>query len=209
MKGCSMQINKKILLVLLASSSQSISSDNRTHIGVPEGVPGIQALFAFRPETAQVIRNLVGILLQKESTLARSDRQLIAAYVSWLNQCVWCCSVHSAVATHLLDMKADIVQAVKDDFESAPISEKLKALLNIAGKVQKGGKQVTPEDIDRARTQGADDVEIHDTVLIAAVFCMNNRYVQGLDAWTPSDPAVYTSIGKILAEKRDMRCLCK
>jgi len=93
-----------------------------------------------------------------------------------------------------------LVNDVKLYFESAAISEKMKALLAIAGKVQKGGKQVTSGDVERAREKGATDKEIHDTVLIAAAFCMYNRYVDGLATWAPTDPALYRENGKRLAE---------
>jgi len=90
---------------------------------------------------------------------------------------------------------------MKLDFESAAISDKLKALLAVAGKVQKGGKQVKSEDIARARQHGASDKEIHDTVLIAAAFCMYNRYVDGLATWAPTIPLSYRENGQRLAEE--------
>jgi len=93
------------------------------------------------------------------------------------------------------------VQSVKHDFGQARISEKLKALLIIAGKVQKGGKYVTSEDVGRARKEGATDLEIHDTVLIAAVFCMCNRYVDGLATWAPEGPEYYRERAPIVAEE--------
>ncbi len=89
---------------------------------------------------------------------------------------------------------------VKRDFANAPISEKLKALLRIAEKAQKSGKQVTPENVDQARRLGASDQEIHDTVLIAAAFCMYNRYVDGLGSWAPADPEVYKQRAAAVAE---------
>ena len=78
---------------------------------------------------------------------------------------------------------------------------KLKALLAIAGKVRQGGKNVTSADAEHARAHGATDLEIHDTVLIAAAFCMYNRYVDGLATWTPREPEVYRRIGSMLAAK--------
>ena len=95
----------------------------------------------------------------------------------------------------------DLVKRVKADFQAAEISEKLKALLVIAAKVQKGGKHVTAADVEAARTQGATDLEIHDTVLIAAAFCMYNRYVDGLDTWQPRDEALYRERGKKTARE--------
>jgi hypothetical protein len=88
---------------------------------------------------------------------------------------------------------------VKSDFLHASVSEKLKALLLIAGQVQQGGKTVSSETVEEARRQGATDLEIHDTVLIAAAFCMYNRYVDGLATWQPRDPAMYSSMGEHLA----------
>jgi len=128
------------------------------------------------------------LLLVGPSTLSPGERELIAAYVSARNDCTYCHSIHGAIAAHRLGGNEELVQCVKLDFEQAEISEKLKALLALAGKVQVGGKNVTSEDIARARGLGATDLEIHDTVLIAAVFCLCNRYVDGLATWTPEDP---------------------
>ncbi|MGA2051532.1 MAG: carboxymuconolactone decarboxylase, partial [Terracidiphilus sp.] len=76
-----------------------------------------------------------------------------------------------------------------------------KALLAIAGKVQQDGKLVTTADVEAARKYGATDLEIHDTVLIAAAFCMYNRYVDGLGTWQPSDPEMYAQMGRHLADE--------
>jgi uncharacterized peroxidase-related enzyme len=116
---------------------------------------------------------------------------LIATYVSSQNDCFYCQTIHGAIAAHQLDGNEELVGDVKRDFETAGISDKLKALLAIAGKVQQGGKYVLPEDVERARRQGATDQEIHDTVLIAAAFCMYNRYVDGLATWAPTDLSGY------------------
>jgi alkylhydroperoxidase/carboxymuconolactone decarboxylase family protein YurZ len=89
---------------------------------------------------------------------------------------------------------------VKYDPDSAKISAKLKALLVIAGKVQQGGTQVTPADVAQARAAGATDVEVHDTVLIAAAFCMFNRYVDGLATLAPDHPEAYARHAKNIAE---------
>jgi uncharacterized peroxidase-related enzyme len=145
----------------------------------------------FRPETAAPINELVNVLLRGESTLSRGERELIATHVSWRNGCFFCQTIHGAVAAAELGHDEQLVQRVKTDWQDAEISPKLKALLHIAGKVQLGGKHVTAEDVAAARSQGATDLEIHDTVLIAAAFCMCNRYVDGLGTWAPEDPAIY------------------
>ena len=170
------------------------------HIKLPEGMPGISAGFAYRPETAKPMRELAHILLHEPNSLAPGERELIATFVSSRNCTAFCALSHgAAAASHLGDPA--LVEKVKADFKTAPISLKLKALLVIAGKVQQDGKLVTEADVQAARTQGATDLEIHDTVLIAAAFSMYNRYVDGLGTMQPSDPGMYEQMGKHLAEK--------
>lgn len=171
------------------------------HIKTPDDIPGIRGLMNFRPDVAVVLNELAQALLVNESPLTRGERELIATYVSSQNECKFCMTSHGAIAAHLPGNDYDLVRAVWDDYRTAPISDKLKSLLNIAGKVQKGGRFVLEADIAAARELGATDLEIHDTVLIAASFCMFNRYVDGLGATTPDDPAFYDLIGRQRAEE--------
>jgi uncharacterized peroxidase-related enzyme len=170
------------------------------HINLPDGLPGISAGFAFRPETAKPMRELAHILLHDPGSLSPGERELIATFVSSRNCTTFCALSHGAsAANHLGD--ASVVESVKTNYLAAPISDKLKALLTIAGKVQQDGKLVTEADVKAARNLGATDLEIHDTVLIAAAFSMYNRYVDGLGTVQPTDPGMYEQMGKHLAEK--------
>src|SRR5208283_1752038 len=171
------------------------------HIAFPPGLPGIRGAMAFRPETARPLNALVEVLLTGPNTLSLGERELIATYVSSRNSTHYCHSAHGAIAAAHLGGDEALVKQVKADYTQAAISDKLKALLAIAGKVQQDGKLVTAADVEAARKQGATDIEIHDTVLIAATFCMFNRYVEGLGTWQPRDPAMYAQMGKHLAEK--------
>jgi len=171
------------------------------HIKLPEGLPGIRGPMAFRPETSKPLGELVEVLLRGPSTLTPGERELIATYVSAQNDCYYCQTMHGAIAAAHLEGDEELVRSVKRDFLGAEISEKLKALLAIAGKVQQGGKNVTSHDVARAREVGATDLEIHDTVLIAAVFCLCNRYVDGLATWAPEDPEMYRERGKTVARE--------
>jgi uncharacterized peroxidase-related enzyme len=166
------------------------------HIQLPTGLQGIRGPMAFRPETAKPLNELAEILLHAPNSLTPGERELIATYVSHLNDCYFCQTVHGAIAAAHLDNDEDLVKRVKSDFQHADISAKLKALLVIAGKVQRGGKHVTAHDVEEARSAGATDIEIHDTVLIAAAFCMYNRYVDGLATWQPEDEDLYRERGK-------------
>jgi uncharacterized peroxidase-related enzyme len=178
-----------------------------SHITLPEGLPGITGPFAFRPETAKPMRALAEVLLRGPSSLSSADREIIATYTSSQNDCHFCQTSHGAAAAHHLGGPSDLgsnlalIAEIKRDFESAPISSKLKSLLNIAGHVQQGGKRVTTEDIARARNEGATDLEIHDTVLIAAAFCMYNRYVDGLGTWAPQEQEAYIPMGARMAHE--------
>jgi uncharacterized peroxidase-related enzyme len=170
------------------------------HINVEEGIPGIRSLVLFRPETGKPLYDLAQVLLRGPSTLSPAERELIAAYTSYLNDCMFCMSSHAAAARCLYQEKKDIVDDVLSNMQRSGVNDKMKALLNIAGKVQVSGKEVMRNDIDLAKRQGATDREIHDTVLIAAAFCMFNRYVDGLASFTPEDPAVYEEMGKRMAK---------
>jgi uncharacterized peroxidase-related enzyme len=171
------------------------------HINVDENLPGIRSLMAFSPGTATPMGELANLLLRSDDGLSMAERELIAAHVSYLNDCFYCHQSHGAIAVCYLDGNNELVEQVKKDYAHADISDKLKALLDIAGSVQKGGKYVTSLQIDHARILGATDKDIHDTVLIAAVFCMFNRYVDGLAANTPADLSTYPLRAKQIAER--------
>lgn len=175
------------------------------HIALPEGLPGITSGFAFRPETARPMRELAEVLLRGPSTLTSAEREMIAAFVSSLNDCHFCHASHRAAAAHNMGGDYSAVDAVKHDFLTAPVSQKLKALLALAAKVQESGQQVSPADIDAARSAGATEMEIHDAVLIAAAFCMFNRYVDGLATLTPVDEQLYDQMGRRMAAEGYLR----
>jgi len=171
------------------------------HINVDENLPGIRALLAFSPETAAPISILTNLLLRSNDGLSMAERELIAAHVSYLNDCFYCHQSHGEIAVCYLNGNNKLVEQVKKDYTKADIPDKLKALLAIAGSVQKGGKYVTHEQIETAKGLGATDRDIHDTVLIAATFCMFNRYVDGLAANTPTDLSTYPLRAKQIVEK--------
>jgi len=170
------------------------------HIDLGNELPGIRGLMAYRPETAKPLNELVEVLLRDDNnTLTRGERELIGTYVSFLNDCFFCQNVHGAFAGYYLQCDIQQIDAIKNDFIATDISEKMKALLSIAGSVQKGGKSVTEQQIEDARSKGVTDREIHDTVLIAAAFCMYNRYVDGLGTWAPQDRQFYVDRAPVRA----------
>jgi uncharacterized peroxidase-related enzyme len=171
------------------------------HINLSENEPGIIGLLATYRTTEKPLDDLANALMVGPSSLSRAQRELVAAYVSAGNECRFCANSHAAVARQLYAETPDLVSDVLTNVSTTGIGEKMQALLVIADKVRRDGRLVTSEDVDRARQAGADDQAIHDTVLIAAMFCMFNRYVDGLATWTPDDPAVYETIGARIAAK--------
>ena len=160
----------------------------------------MRALLALRPEIAPAMGALTDALLHAPHTLSAADRELIGVYVSLLNGCAFCRASHAAIAACHLDGDEAFVETVLSDPRQAPISGKLRALLAIAARVQRNGRDVREEDVSRAREAGASDSEIHDTVLIASLFCFFNRYVDGLGAWTPADPEAYRQRARLTAQ---------
>ncbi|GAA3499985.1 carboxymuconolactone decarboxylase family protein [Streptomyces prasinosporus] len=164
--------------------------------------PGIGGLFAQRPDTAVVLSQLAETLLRGDSSpLSRGERELIAAYVSHLNDTAFCAASHSAFAAAQLEGGAELVAAVLADAGSAGIGPLMRALLDVAAEVQAQAAPVSDGAIAAARAAGATDDHIHDTVLIAAAFAMFNRYVSGLATGLPSDASFYETAAGLIVER--------
>ncbi len=170
------------------------------YIQVPEGVPGIRSLVMYRPDTGQHLYALAQALLRNESPLSEAERELIATFVSTENDCHFCAGSHAAAARFLFGQDKALVDQVLADYQTAPISDKLKALLTIARRVQQDARTVADELVATARQQGATDRDIHDTVLIAAAFCMCIRFVDGLATWAPENSELYKFRATKIAE---------
>lgn len=164
-----------------------------------EELPGIIGLMHYRPETAAPLNQLAEVLLRGPSSLSPGERELIAASVSWWNDCHFCHHCHAAAAAAHLQQPPEFMDHIKAGLPNEPLSDKMRALLEIARMVQQGGLKVTEAHVAKARAHGATDLEIHDTVLIAAAFCMYNRYVDGLATWRPEPKEAYVPIGEKLA----------
>lgn len=167
------------------------------HIPLDENLPGITGLLNYRQDTALPIRQLTQILLRGESTLTEAERELIATVVSQGNECKFCTAAHTAAADALLGER-ETAEKVKHDTNNAPVSQKMKYLLEMARRVQADARTVSTQLVEDARKAGATDLEIHDTVLIAGLFCLYNKYVDGLASVTPADPAFYDRLANIL-----------
>lgn len=175
---------------------KNVNLSSMPHIALRTDLFGITSLLDFRPETAGPLCELTHLLLRGPSSLTEAQRELIATYTSFLNDCTFCQSAHGAATCHLPGGSLEQINAVKTDLESAPLDDRMRALLRIAQKVQQSGRAVTADDVETARRAGASDLEIHDTVLITALFCLYNRYVDGLATALPADSSFYDALGK-------------
>jgi uncharacterized peroxidase-related enzyme len=163
------------------------------HIELEAHLPGITGLLEYRKDTGQPIRDLTQIIMRGHSTLTEAERELIATVVSHGNQCRFCTAAHAATVDLLLG-EAETCKMVKEDIATAPVSEKMKALLTIAALTGKSGRLVTAEIIEKAKAEGATDIEIHDTVLIAALFSLYNRYVDGMATAMPDNDGYFAML---------------
>lgn len=170
------------------------------YISLEEHLPGVTGLLEYRQDTAAPLRELTQLLLRGPSTLSEAERELIATIVSHRNECVYCSTSHTAAANAYLG-ETETAALMKKDINTAPLSDKMKALLVVTSQVQQNGKAVTQEAIDKAKLAGATERELHDTVMIAALFCFYNRYVDGLATIAPTDPEYYSSMAQRLKEK--------
>ncbi|WP_336517260.1 peroxidase-related enzyme [Pollutibacter soli] len=160
-------------------------------IQLNNNLPGILGLMAYQSETTGHLQELTNALLWEDNSLSRGERELIAAYTSWLNECIFCLKSHGTSAMHYMKCDETFMESVRKDYKKSKLSPKMKSLLAIAAAVHKSGQSVTQDQFGEARKKGASDNEIHDTILIAAAFSMFNRYVDGLATNLPADDSFY------------------
>jgi uncharacterized peroxidase-related enzyme len=175
------------------------------HVSISNDLPGIAGLFEQFTDTATPLRLLAETLLRGPSPLTPFEREAIATHVSAQNDCYFCSHSHAAAAGRLPHEEKTIIGDLLAKRQPAELGDRFAALLTIAEQVRRDARGVTDADIERARHFGWDDRAIHDTVLIAAAFCMYNRYVDGLATSQPRDAAVYDVIGEMLATQGYLR----
>lgn len=174
------------------------------HITVSSPFPGITGLLEARLDSSEPIRDLTQALLRGPSSLTEGERELIATLVSSRNECRFCTNAHAHTAARYVG-GMDLVQHVMRDHTAAPVSERLHALLNIAALVQGDARNVDEFAIARAHEAGASDMDIHDTVLTAALFCFYNRYVDGLASDYPTSDTYFDTLADRLTTNGYMR----
>lgn len=161
--------------------------------------PGMRSLLAYYPAIAKPLTGLMKLLMRSESGVDKSESELIATYVSGLNHCKACEDIHGTVAYHLNERNEQTLRELKDN-QPVSVSARLKSLLELAANVQESGLNVSSNLIEKLKSNGCSDREIHDAVLITALFCMFNRYIDGLGIKSNDTLFSLNERGKHIAE---------
>lgn len=150
----------------------------KPYIKLDQRFPGIVSLFMYDQETAKALTAMGQTIMRREGRgLKPGERELIAAFVSKLNECNFCFLSHAEAAKLLYGEGATKFLFQEDDYQ---LDMRMRALLVVAVCVQGLDRSELPDAIGDAKFHGATDEEIHDTVLVASFFSMCNRYVDGL-----------------------------
>ncbi len=146
--------------------------------GAGAATPQIMYLFAFKDSATKHLRNFTHAVMRGPSPLTPAFRELIAAFVSTRNRCVFCSGSHIAVAAKLYE-DSDLVDAIVRDYRSAPIADKEKLLLAYLEKLTLAPSTTSAADVDRLHEAGWSDEAIYDAVTVCAMFNFYNRWVEG------------------------------
>ncbi|MAU41426.1 MAG: peroxidase [Kordiimonas sp.] len=131
---------------------------------------------AYLPPLMQVFDH---ILRNKKSQLSSGQLELMAAYVSGLNNCLYCQEIHNYVA-NAFGVDLGVTQALLDDLDTAPISANLKPLFAYLRKLTHDPSSLEQGDVDSILQAGWDDKTIFDIVSVCALSNFINRFVEGM-----------------------------
>lgn len=131
------------------------------------------------PAPASKLLDLHELIMRAPSAFDAGERELIAAYVSGVNDCGYCHGVHTVTA-EAFGVPEGLLAAALDDLASAPVDERMKPVLAYVGKLTRTPSRVTEEDAEAVFAAGWDEAALHDAVLVCALFNFMNRMVEGL-----------------------------
>lgn len=172
------------------------------YIPIINNTPGIVGLLDTYTDTGKVLRNLADILLNKNSNaFIKAERETVASYVSFLNNCNFCYKSHSSIADCLWKRKGQTKEYIDkiETLEETMSSSKIETLLYIAKKLHACPQGVKQEDIDLLFTFNFTPDDINDLILIISSFCMFNRYVDGLGTFHALDDDMYNNMAEKIA----------
>ncbi|MEV5721052.1 carboxymuconolactone decarboxylase family protein [Amycolatopsis mediterranei] len=163
---------------------------------LPEETTLLQ-VFQAHPGPARHLLAFHELVLRGESPFTEGERELIAAYVSGLNDCGYCHGIHTVTA-EAFGVPAGLLAAALEDLATAPVGDKLRPVLAYVGKLTRTPSRMTDADAEAVFAAGWDERALHDAVLVCALFNFMNRMVEGLGI--RADAAYATTSGLRLKE---------
>ncbi len=140
---------------------------------------GLLQIFQAFPEAARPLLEYHEVLLRGDSPFSAAERELIAAYVSGLNNCNYCRAVHSQTAV-ALGVGAELVQQLLPNSQMQDVDLRMRPVLAFVRKLTVSPAKITAADVDAIFAAGWNDRALHDAVAICALFNLMNRLVNGL-----------------------------
>jgi alkylhydroperoxidase family enzyme len=121
------------------------------------------------------------------------DRELMAAFVSKVNECQFCIAAHSATSGLWYGDHAKVA-ATLADVETAPIGEPLRTTLRVLGKLTRE-HSVDPDDMRAVPAEGVSPGQIEDALAVWLVFNITDRLADAFDFSVASPAAMNAGAG--------------
>ena len=145
---------------------------------------GLLQVFQAFPEATRPLLSYHEVLMRGESPLSAAERELIAAYVSSLNNCNYCRAVHSQTAV-ALGMSGEVLANVISNPQNTDIDPHMRPGLDFIRKLTLSPCEIAAEDVDAIFAAGWDERAVHDATAICGLFNLMNRLVNGLGIEAP------------------------
>jgi len=136
-------------------------------------------VFRTFPETSRPLLDYHEALMRGPSDLTVAERELIAAYVSGLNDCGYCHGVHAVTAARF-GIEEGLLSNLLADVDGADVDERLRPVLRYVAKLTSAPDRMTPQDAEAVLAAGWSEKALHDAVSVCALFNFMNRLVSGL-----------------------------
>ena len=154
----------------------SLYAHFRNTFGRPQ-VPGILQCFATHPPLLEHMMGLARTMLFTEGALGRKNKELLATFVSSRNQCAYCADSHGSSLLVNGGSPDLLSAALTCDLHSTSIDAHQAALLHFVQKVTDDSQHINPADIETLRAHHFTDLQIAETIHLAALFACFNRVV--------------------------------
>jgi len=139
---------------------------------------GVRHILNLRPAAGNLLVQYHQEIMRGPSPLTEAERELIAAYVSNLNRCDYCCKTHSVTAVHF-GVAEGLVQSLAEDESLAAAPPRMRAVLRFARQLTIGTGPIEAADAEAVYASGWSEAALHDVILVTAMFNFMNRLVHG------------------------------